>query len=197
MHGGRYGWLVAGVLVSIVEGAAAAQSAPPASQSFPTVEPTPPAVPSAAAASSASATPASVPAAPESAPLPPAPAPAPAPPPATQPVAAALPAPARPNWNLGAGILAGDSAGGSTLYLVGGSPGTPVYRLSLERRILRHTWLSLTGSFAHASSDVAVSSSVVPPTRTSIDYQFTSATALLGVRQALVTDLVELSLFGA
>jgi len=49
----------------------------------------------------------------------------------------------------------------------------------------------------HSSYDAPVSSQLDPPTRTSINVQNTTAAALLGIRQALITDIVELSWYGA
>jgi hypothetical protein len=77
------------------------------------------------------------------------------------------------------------------------APRPPDYRVSIERRLHRNTWLSFTGGFTHASFEVPVSSQQSPPSRTKINYQTTSTSLWLGVRQALVTDLVEVSVYGA
>jgi len=77
------------------------------------------------------------------------------------------------------------------------APRTPDYRVSIERRLHRDTWLSFTGAFTHGSFEMPVSSQQNPPSRTKINYQTTSASLLLGVRQAIVTDLVEVSVYGA
>jgi len=190
--------LFAGVLASVIHGNAAAQGATPATQSFPSVEASPrasqPAPPASAAPSSATPSVAapSV-AAPSSA--------------GVSPLEAREGSPSpelvvdrsrrsRPNWDLGAGLYASDTAYYASGFQTLGAA-TPAYRLSLERRLHRDTWLSLSGSFLHSSSDVSVTSQLTSPTRTSIDYETTTVAVLLGIRRALLTDIVELSWFGA
>ena len=99
-----------------------------------------------------------------------------------------------PNFDLGAGVLfGGDSLTGSSVFY----GATPAYRMSAEWRIHGGTWLSFTGGLTHASSELPISSQLIAPTRTVLHYQTTSAAALLGVRQVLLKDIVELSWFGA
>jgi hypothetical protein len=77
------------------------------------------------------------------------------------------------------------------------APRTPDYRVSIERRLHRDTWLTFTGAFSYASFEVPVSSQQTPPSRTKINYQTTSTSVLLGIREAIVTDVVEVSVYGA
>jgi len=136
-------------------------------------------------------------------------------PPVLEPVAAApLVAPAAPiptrtgelsseqparrqrDWDLGAGIGIGDSSFAS----LGGAflTGTPSYRASLERRLINGTWLGVTALLDYDAGTQRVYSSASPPAqRERIDYSMSSAGALLGVRQVVYRDLVELSLYGA
>jgi hypothetical protein len=207
MLGVRVASLFTGVLAFTFEGMAAAQDAAPAAQSASANT-----APIAPLGDSPSATLAPVPSAAVPPPAaPPAPATTPAPV-ATVPVTprsestssrsgepsapsrSATPPRRRPNWNLGAGMTLADSASG----MYGSSnPRTPEYRASVERRLYRDTWLTFTGSFSRASYESPVASQQTPPERTRIDMQSTTSSALLGVRQAFVTDLVELSLCAA
>lgn len=205
MLGVRYALLLTGTLASTIHGTAAAEETVP-TQSLPSA----PASPSAAAASDAapavSAQGASPPSAPAASPPPPAAAPQ-LPATETQPRVAG-PAPTSPrlppasappfaNWNIGAGLGANDSAYyGVAAYGIS-APSAPSYHVGFERRIHRNSWLTFTGSFTHSSYDLAVQSQLDPPTRTSINYQTTGASAMLGIRQAFDTDVVEFSLFAA
>jgi hypothetical protein len=136
-------------------------------------------------------------------------------PPAIQPVAAVPPvAPAAPiptrtgelssqqparrqrDWDLGAGIGFGDSSFAS----LGGTffDGTPSYRASLERRLIDGTWLGITAFLDYDAGTQPVYSSGSPPAqRERIDYSTSSIGGLLGVRQVVYRDVVELSLYGA
>src|SRR6185369_580154 len=215
MLGVRLALRFTGVLTLIWEGTAAAQGAVPVSQGFSVAgEPssaqsgdaqpaTPPSAAQEEVAPPASAPPASAPPALQAS----TPAPASTPPSSesasrtgaaasSQSLPAASPSRHRPNWNLGAGLTLTDSAPYAITYW-SNAPRTPDYRVSIERRLHRDTWLSFTGGFTHASYEVPVSSQLNPPSRTKINYQTTSTSLLLGVRQAIVTELVEVSVYGA
>lgn len=103
---------------------------------------------------------------------------------------------ARPNWDLGVGMSLADSASYASFY-ASSFPNLPTYRASFERRIHDNTWLTFTGSFTHSSADVPVSTQFDPPLRSTIEVQSTSLAALLGIRQVLMTDIVDVSWFGA
>jgi hypothetical protein len=106
--------------------------------------------------------------------------------------------PARPqrDWDLGAGIGIGDS----TFVSLGSSfsTSTPSYRASLERRLGPRTWLGVTALFDYdAATQRVYASSSLPAQRERIDYSTSAVGGLLGVRQVVYRDIVELSLYGA
>lgn len=190
MLGVRFISILAGTLASIICGTAVAQETVTTAQPAPAFEqpstppnaaapaPTPPAPTSTPATEGVSRVAAPTPAASAVSPEPTAPKP-------------------QPNWNIGAGIAygSGDSATFVGYFL--NAPSTPAYRVGFERRVYRGCWLAFTGSLLHASYDAPVSSQLDPATRTTINVQNTTAAALLGVRQALITDIVEFSWYGA
>jgi len=117
---------------------------------------------------------------------------------AASPLPAEPPPPkAQPNWNIGAGIAYGSGDSAAFVGYSLSAPSTPAYRVGFERRIYRGCWLAFTGSLLHSSYDAPVSSQLDPPTRTTVNVQNTTAAALLGIRQALITDIVEFSWYGA
>jgi hypothetical protein len=71
------------------------------------------------------------------------------------------------------------------------------YRLALERRLGRTTFLGLTGVASYQAYVLPVSSNETPPTSRNVNLTTSSVGGLLGIRQIVVEDLVELSFQGA
>lgn len=104
------------------------------------------------------------------------------------------------SWSLGVGVgVLSTSTGGSALLNQGVSvsASTPTYRAALEGRLGPSTWLGLTGFVSYESTTAGVSSTQVPPLRSTINYRRSTIGGLLGLRQVVLSDVVDLSVYGA
>jgi hypothetical protein len=103
------------------------------------------------------------------------------------------------SWNLGAGLsFAGAFNDGEPV--VGGAyllPEAPLpLRLSIEKSLGRTTWLLLNGAFSHTEDDVPVTSFLDPNQHRIISLTTNSVIGTVGVRQVLVSGVVDFSVFG-
>jgi hypothetical protein len=202
-------FISAALAVFVVGGVATAQTAPSPTAAFPTTppQPAPPATESAPPPASAPlpTTPPPEPPPATNAPNVPPPLdvaavaspparPAPAPLPAAK---APEPAPAPRNWNLGAGIGFGVSNAGPLFgdYLLSTRP-LP-FRLSLEKSLGETTWLMMNGAFTHVADEIPVTNLIDPTAeRRKVERSYNVVVGTLGIRQIVVSGLVDFSVFG-
>jgi hypothetical protein len=116
---------------------------------------------------------------------------------AAPPVSPKPPAPRA--WNLGAGFgfdpLPGlDEPAAEGAYLLSAAP-LPL-RLSLEKSLGATTWLMLNGAFSHSTEDVFVTNLVELGESRTISLSENAFVATVGVRQIVVSGLVDFSVFG-
>jgi len=99
------------------------------------------------------------------------------------------------HWDLGAGLGFGtgvSNLGADSALAMSAAP----LRLSLERALTESTWLMLNGSFSHVGGDVPVSNAADPSARNKVSVSDNTLIIQAGVRQIVVSSLVDVSLFG-
>ena len=107
------------------------------------------------------------------------------------------PPPAPRHWNLGAGLGFAPTAGGILFgdYLL--SSQTLPFRVSLEKSLGKTTWLMLNGAFSHVADEAPVTNLIDPDApRRKVERRYSLIVGTFGVRQIVVSGLVDISVFG-
>ena len=102
-----------------------------------------------------------------------------------------------PQWSLGAGLVSpswGYMSYGIGLTSLASVGGDPSYMLSAERRLGESAWLLFRGSFSYRKYDAPTYSSV--GTSGTVEQNQLTTEAAMGVRYLLVSDVVDLSIYG-
>jgi hypothetical protein len=71
------------------------------------------------------------------------------------------------------------------------------FRLSLEKSLGKTTWLMLNGAFSHLADEAPVTNLIDPSApRRKVERSYSLVVGTLGVRQIVVSGLVDVSVFG-